>query len=384
MKKLIIFLFILSFFVGNSQTQMPVGPQSGSFSSMVRGYHFTSPVAFNICALHIPPDAPGAAGQLQSIRVVRFNAAAPPAFPGTTNAFVQLFTITGVASNATVACNIAVNAGDIIGIYGSRAGNCINSYDGANFATTIMGNPTVLRRSGMQACIAAGAPMANIWSEVNFSIGRIFMYYNCCPTPTITTAPSATNICSASGTSVAIIGGGATTYTWMPGNVNTASISVTPTVSTTYTLTGETGGCSSSKTVAINVSATPTINTVSNTGPVCQGAVVNFNTNATTAGVASYSWTGPNGFNSNAQNPSLPNAQAINSGTYSLTVTNTFTDGLQCQAMGSTTVGVVPSGTVTATPNFTLCQGTGLNLVANANPAPTSYSWTGPGPFNSG
>ncbi|MCP9764335.1 PKD-like domain-containing protein, partial [Lacihabitans soyangensis] len=34
-----------------------------------------------------------------------------------------------------------------------------------------------------------------------------------------------------------------------------------------------------------------------------------------------YLWTGPNGFTSNLPNPSIPNAQAINSGTYTLTVT---------------------------------------------------------------
>jgi gliding motility-associated-like protein len=382
MKKIITILFLISCFTNYAQTQVVIGPQSSTFSSMTRGYHFTSPTAFNLCALYIPQDA--SAGTVQSIWVVRFNTAAPPAFPGTTNAYTTLFTTTGVAANTTVSCNIPIAAGDIIGIYGSRAAGCINSYDGVNFAATINGFPTTLSRSGTQNCInGVGAPAFPIWSEVNFSIGRIFMYYNCCPTPTITTAPSATNICSAAGTSVTILGGGATTYTWMPGNINTSSISVNPTVSTTYTLTGATAGCSGSKTVAVNVSATPTINTISNTGPVCQGAAVNFNANATTAGVASYSWTGPNGFNSNVQNPAIPNSQPINSGTYSLTVTNTFTDGLQCKAFSTTTVGIVPTGTINTTPTFTLCQGATLNLVSNALPAPTSYSWTGPNLFSS-
>ncbi|MBK9508141.1 MAG: immunoglobulin domain-containing protein [Cytophagaceae bacterium] len=34
-----------------------------------------------------------------------------------------------------------------------------------------------------------------------------------------------------------------------------------------------------------------------------------------------YQWTGPNGFTSTSSNPSIPNAQALNSGTYTLTVT---------------------------------------------------------------
>ncbi len=382
MKKIITILLLLSFFTSYSQTQVVIGPQSSTFSSMTRGYHFTSPTAFNLCALYIPQDA--SAGTTQSIWVVRFNTAAPPAFPGTTNAYTTLFTTTGVAANTTVSCNIPIAAGDIIGIYGSRAAGCINSYDGVNYAATINGFPTTLSRSGTQNCInGVGAPAFPIWSEVNFSIGRIFMYYNCCPTPTITTAASATNICSAAGTSVTILGGGASTYTWMPGNINTSSITVTPTVSTTYTLTGSALGCTGSNTVAVNVSATPTINTITNTGPVCQGSAVNINANATTAGTVTYAWTGPNGFVSNVQNPSIPNAQPTSTGTYSLTVTNSFAGGLQCQAGSSTTVGVVPTGTITATPTFTLCQGTGLSLISNANPAPTSYSWTGPNGFSS-
>jgi gliding motility-associated-like protein len=251
-----------------AQTLMPIGPHTTAFTGMVRGYHFTSPVAFNICALYIPPDAPGAAGQTQHIRVVRFATAAPPAFPGTTNAFVQLFSITNAAPNATVPCNIPVNAGDIIGIYGARAGNCINTYDGVAFNTTILGQPTTCRRSGMQACISAGQPMANIWSEVNFSIGRIFMYYNCCPTPTITTAASATNICA--GASVTIFGGGANTYTWMPGNINTQNITVTPTVSTTYTLSGDVNNCIGTNTVAVNVNDFPTYTVSPITSTICQ------------------------------------------------------------------------------------------------------------------
>jgi gliding motility-associated-like protein len=251
-----------------SQTQMPVGGQSSTFTGMTRGYHFTSPTSFNMCALYIPQDA--SAGTLQSIWVVRFNTAAPPAFPGTTTAYTTLFTITGAAANTTVACNVNINAGDIIGIYGSRNTNCVNSYDGVNFATTIMGMPTTLSRSGTQNCInGVAGPTFPIWSETAFSIGRIFMYYNCCPTPTITAVASPSNICA--GASVAILGGGATTYTWAPGNQNTASVTVTPTVSTTYTLSGTTAGCTGTKTVTINVNNPPSYTLTPLTTTICQG-----------------------------------------------------------------------------------------------------------------
>ena len=82
MKNLLSIVLVVGLSLGlSAQTQIPVGPQSSQFTSMVRGYHFTSPTNFTICQLYIPPDAAGAAGQPQHIRVVRFNAAAPPAFP---------------------------------------------------------------------------------------------------------------------------------------------------------------------------------------------------------------------------------------------------------------------------------------------------------------
>jgi len=72
----------------NSQTQISVGNQLNTFTGMIRGYHFTAPTNFTICGLEVPTTA---SNGLQTVRVVRFNAAAPPAFPGTTNNFVQLF-----------------------------------------------------------------------------------------------------------------------------------------------------------------------------------------------------------------------------------------------------------------------------------------------------
>ena len=139
------------------------------------------------------PGSANAAGA-QTIRVVRFTAGPPPAFAGTTNSFVQLFTVTNAPATGVVPCNIPVATGDIIGVYGARGANCVNSYGPANFVTSINGFNTTLQRSGMQSCPAGtGAAMANIWSEVNYNIGRITMYINCCQTPTITASSNTQN-----------------------------------------------------------------------------------------------------------------------------------------------------------------------------------------------
>ncbi len=68
---------------------------------------------------------------------------------------------------------------------------------------------------------------------------------------------------------------------------------------------------------AASTTATPTP-TALNNGPICEGGTLQL-TASTVAG-ATYAWTGPNGFTSNLQNPTVQNAAAAASGTYAVTV----------------------------------------------------------------
>lgn len=58
-------------------------------------------------------------------------------------------------------------------------------------------------------------------------------------------------ICVGSTTIISV--NGATNYTWMPGNLIGPNQILGPSVNTTYTITGETGGCTNTKTVSITV-----------------------------------------------------------------------------------------------------------------------------------
>ena len=121
------------------QSCMPAAicPQVTTFSSNVRGYFFTSPVAFTICGLFIPTDASTAA---QSIEVLRFDSIAPPAYPAFINKFVSLFYTAFDTSSSMIPCNIPVSAGDTIGVYGARGNTTICSYATAPCTTSIFGN----------------------------------------------------------------------------------------------------------------------------------------------------------------------------------------------------------------------------------------------------
>ena len=84
----------------------------------------------------------------------------------------------------------------------------------------------------------------------------------------------------------------------------------------------------------------PVLIEASNDSPVCQNSTINLKANSTGgASPFSYSWTGPNGFTSASQNPTLLNCTANMAGTYSVTVT----DALGQTATGSTVVIVNPT-----------------------------------------
>ncbi len=93
--------------------------------------------------------------------------------------------------------------------------------------------------------------------------------------------------------------------------------------------------------------AAPSAPTASNNGPIRVGQTLQLAASAVAG--ATYEWTGPNGFRSGVQNPSITNATAAASGTYSVTATV----GGCASAPATTTVSVIP-GSCTAGPN-TLC-----------------------------
>lgn len=112
-------------------------------------------------------------------------------------------------------------------------------------------------------------------------------------------------------------------YAWTGPNGFTSTIknptisSATPAASGTYTLNISNGNCVSTGSVDVIVNPNPIADASAVSTAVCEGADIELL--AGTVSGASYSWTGPNGFTSNDQNPVI---DAINaeSGTYILTV----------------------------------------------------------------
>jgi uncharacterized repeat protein (TIGR01451 family) len=115
---------------------------------------------------------------------------------------------------------------------------------------------------------------------------------------------------------------------------------------------------------------TKPVATASSESPVCVGETIQLYGGH--SGL-SYSWTGPNGFISFLQRPTIPNAATSNTGTYYLTVT--AENG--CSDTASTTVSVQPCATppyrpTNISPSTGTCVGLPVTLTASAFSDPGS------------
>ena len=103
-------------------------------------------------------------------------------------------------------------------------------------------------------------------------------------TVNIIPALSATNASVCAGSSVNVIVGGATSYTWNPGNLSGSSQFLQPLANTIYTITGSNGTCLNQTNVTVSVTSAPLI--VVTSGTLCAGS----STILTASGANSYTW----------------------------------------------------------------------------------------------
>ncbi len=135
-------------------------------------------------------------------------------------------------------------------------------------------------------------------------------------------------------------------YSWSPATFlnnttiyNPLASNVTSATTYTVTVTDILTGCTVTGSVLLPLASDP-VPVATSSGPVCEGSTVVFDAGLT--GMTSYSWSGPNGFTSTLQGPILSNAQAINAGTYIVTVTNSS----GCTGTSSTVLIVNPNPTL--------------------------------------
>lgn len=155
------------------------------------------------------------------------------------------------------------------------------------------------------------------------------------------------------------------TYSWTPGGQTTQSITVTPTVATTYSV--ELTSYTNCKTnLTYSVSLFPQAVASANSQTICSGtsALITPTVNGTGG---TYSWS-PGGGSGSTNSPS-PTSTTI----YTLTYTNT--DGCQDTALSRITVNPLP--TMSVPPSTTICHNTNITASAfTSTVAGTTYAWS--------
>jgi len=162
----------------------------------------------------------------------------------------------------------------------------------------------------------------------------------------------------------------ATSTSQGPINVNYGS---TGSKTVTLKASNNWGEDTETKTNYITVNPTP-VPTAGNNGPVCAGSALSLT--ASTISGATYHWTGPNGYTSTVQNPTVSSsATTAMAGTYSVTVTLYGYTG----SPGTTTVTVntTPTAPTGISGTTTICSGTSTTLTATGGSegGGCTYQW---------
>jgi gliding motility-associated-like protein len=198
---------------------------------------------------------------------------------------------------------------------------------GVNTATASPSSTTTYTVTGTTSgCLSTAVATVTIGGTISISVN----------TPTICNGQTAT-----------LTATGASTYSWNTGSTANP-YSVSPTSTTSYTVTGTLGGCSGTATTTITVNQLPTMTTPANIA-ICNNAAVPASAFTSSPAGATFDWTNSNttiGIPASGTG-NIPSFTALNSTIAAITATITVTPTLTC-------VGAPVSYTITVNPTPTL------------------------------
>ena len=142
-----------------------------------------------------------------------------------------------------------------------------------------------------------------------------------------------------------------------------------------YSLTITVNGCASNAGI-ISISPVIAAPVASSNSPVCEGSTLKLTATSITG--VTYSWTGPNGFTSSAQNPTSA-ALSFNAGTYLVIASLAGCPGLSDST--PVIINPIPTNPVLSS-NSPVCAGNGISITASTIKG-ANYQWTGPNGFSS-
>ena len=287
-----------------------------------------------------------------------------------------------VPSSPTILNNGPICEGEVLNLSATGITDATYSWSGPNGFTSNQQNPAI--SSNATAAMSGTYSLVTTLNGCSSSNGTTSVVVN-----TIPTTPNIINngsFCEGLALSLSTATISDATYSWSGPNGFTSnqqnptiSSNATAAMNGTYSLTTTLNGCSSlTGSMAVIINTIPATPSIINIGPICEGSALSLSTQ--TISGATYSWSGPNGFTSNQQNPNISsNATAAMSGTYSLSA---ILNG--CSSLNGTSeviINPIPS-TPSIINNGPICEGTAL-LLSTASISGATYSWSGPNGFTS-
>jgi len=204
--------------------------------------------------------------------------------------------------------------------------------------TTSSGSPTFC--AGQSITLTSSATSGNVWSNgattSSIVVNASGNYYvtvtqgNCVahsttiavvvnPLPASPVISASGPLTTCAGTNLVLQSNQATGNTWSPGGETTQAITVNTSGTYLVNYTNSNGCTSVSNAVIVNIIGASTPPSVTSNSPIYVGGQLNLA--ASNIQGASYSWTGPNGFTSSLQNPTISNVQLNMAGAYSVIAT---------------------------------------------------------------
>ncbi len=229
--------------------------------------------------------------------------------------------------------------------------------------------------TGIDFTLGFGPQPGNV---IRNSVNAAACLVSCCNpafNPTVTTNSP---VCQGGTLTLSVSGGDLFAWTGPGGFKSTASSASVNNISLaqagTYNLiTTNAQGCIAAISTNVVVNPKPNAQASATPNPICSGGTLQLSA----SGGATYAWSGPSGYSSGQQNPSISNISTSMSGSFVVNVTS----AQGCSSLANVNVTVNPTPTATASANpSSVCEGQNINLSATGG---VSYIWSGPGGWTS-
>jgi PKD repeat protein len=272
----------------------------------------------------------------------------------------------------SVSKSVTVNASPNAGFTINNASQCLNNNSFSFLDTSNISAGSISRiwyYDNTQSTATTNPLVRNYTSSSSYTIKLVISSNKGCkdsvsrnitvnplPNVSISTSNQKDNVCN--GSSIALTGNGAVSYSWDNGISN--GVSFTPVSTRSYTVTGsDQNGCLNSASKTIKLNSLPIVTINASASAVCAGSSLTL----TGVGALNYAWNG-GVVNGLAFNPSATN-----------TYTVTGTDSNSCSSSASKTITVNPLPIVVANASADpICAGSSTTLFGSGA---TTYSWSG-------